>query len=204
MTPQVTRGRFLSLSGAGLAAAAGLGALAPAVLAAAPASDLGALSSGDLAYARLLICYELLEIDFFTNAIRSRHLRGTALREARAALANEREHYAYLAGAITDAGATPLSAADVDFSYPRTTFYGGREVKRFALGLEQLTLASYLGAGGAIADGALAAALAQIAANEAQHGCAFALIAGHALLDEAFPPSVTIEEASNALGAYTS
>jgi hypothetical protein len=191
-------------TGAGITGLSLLGLVQATASAAAPTASLGAPPAGDLAYARLLICFELLELDFHANAIRSKHLTGRALRELHAALANEEAHYAYLAGVITNAGGTPLSAADVDFSYPARAFYTAASVKRLALELETLTLGSYLGAAGSVATPGLQAGLAQITANEAQHVSAFALANRRPPFADAFPGPLTIEEASNALGAYTS
>ncbi|MGD0197157.1 MAG: ferritin-like domain-containing protein [Solirubrobacteraceae bacterium] len=180
-------------------------ALLPAgAQAATPSAPPGVLPAADLAYARLLICFELLAIDFYENALRARHLDGPATAQVRAALANERAHYAYLADAITTAGGTPLTATDVNFSYPAATFYTARSLKRLALELETLTLGAYVGAGGAVVTPALASALAQITANEAQHQSVFARLDGQPPFDAPFPPILTIEEASNALSRYTS
>lgn len=188
----------------GIAGLSLLGAVRGTAFADAPTDSLGALPAADLAYARLVICFELLEIDFLTNAIQSKHLAGKGLRELHAAIANEEAHYTYLAGVITNAGGTPLTAADVNFSYPPHAYYTAAGVKRLALEIETLTLGSYLGAAGNVATPGFQAGLAQITANEAQHVSAFALANRRPLFAGAFPGPLTIEEASNALDAYTS
>src|SRR5579863_6138825 len=100
-------GALLMLTGAGL------GALSDSASAAPPTGALGVLAASDLAGVRLLITVELLMSDFYTEALASKHLRGAAPGYANLALTNENEHYTYLAGALTSAGGTPLTAADI-------------------------------------------------------------------------------------------
>ena len=109
------------------------GALADSAAAAPPSGALGVVPAGDLAYTRMLIGVELLAIDFYTNAIASKHLRAGALDDARVALINESEHYAYLANALTALGQTALTAADVNFSYPAGSFYSADAVTGLAV-----------------------------------------------------------------------
>lgn len=181
-----------------------LGALADGAAAAPPGSALGSVPAGDLAYVRMLIGVELLAIDFYTNAVASRHLRAGARDDARVALINESEHYAYLANVVSAVGQTPLSSADVNFSYPAGSFYSADAVSGLAVTLELLSLGAYLGTGGKLTNAVLQSAVAQVTANEAQHFAAFANRAGNPAFHDAFPVALTIAEASDALDAYTS
>jgi len=201
---ELTRAQLLR--NAALLAGAGIGVFASTAGATPPSYALGLLPAGDLAYARLLIAGELLAIDFWTHAVGSGHLGRRAADDARLALANERGHYAFLAGLVTTSAQTPLTAADIDFHYPAGAFYTADSVTRLAVTLESNALGAYLGAVGAVATPALVAALAQIAANEAQHLTAFARGRGGraAGFQDAFPAPMTIEDASNALDSYTS
>lgn len=207
MVSTLTRSQLLGAGARGGAAllltGAPLAAFAATAGATAPASALGALPAGDLAYTRLLIGVELLAVDFYSQAIAARHLRGEALASARLALANEQAHYSYLAGVLSGAGQTPLSAQDVNFSYPARSFYTAASLTSLATTLEKLSLGAALGAGAALTTPALAGAVAQLAANEAQHLCALAR-RGRPPFQDAFPAPLTIEEASDALAAYTS
>src|SRR5579859_8117003 len=124
-----------------------LGALAGSAEAAPPSGATGAFA-GDLAYARLLTVVELLLVDFWTEAIASKHLSGKALTSANLVLINESEHYAYLAGVLTDVGLVPLTAADVNFTYATGAFYTTASVTRLAVTLERLALGAYLGVAG--------------------------------------------------------
>lgn len=181
-----------------------LGALAESSAAAPPSGPLGPLPTADLAYVRMLIGVELLAIDFYTDAIASKHLRRRASADARVALINESEHYAFLANALTAAGQVPLTAEDVSFHYPTGSFYSAAAVIGLAIRLELLFLGAYLGAAGNLTNPVLQSAVAQITANEAQHFSAFANRAGDPAFHDAFPAPLTIAEASNELAAYTS
>lgn len=195
------------LFGAGFALVAGATAMGlepVTALAQPPAGAIGALSSPDLAYVRLLIGIELLAADFYAEAIASKHLRGRGNEDAVTALVNETEHYSYLSFALSSVGGVPLTAADVNFTYPTGAFYTARSVLRLATVLERLSLGAYLGAAGNLANTVLQGAIAQISATEAQHLGAFSLRSGGHAFQRAFPQPMTIQEASDALGAYAS
>jgi hypothetical protein len=191
-------GTALALAGAGLGAFAARAGATP------PNDALGLLPAPDLAYARLLIGWELLTIDFYTHALASKHLDRASADVARLAVANEQAHYTYLAGVLAGAGDVALTAADVSFTYPATGFYTARSVTHLALTLEGLALGTYLGAGGNVATPALSSAIAQIAANEAQHLSVLSLNDGVSAFRDAFPATMTMEDSSNALDNYTS
>jgi hypothetical protein len=208
MTASLTRTELLSRGMRGgaalLAGGSAFGALAAAAQATPPSASLGALGAADLAYTRLLIGVELLLIDFYTSAIAAKHLGPPALADARLALTNETEHYDFLAYVLTFAGQAPLTAANVDFTYPSGAYYTAASVTGLALTLETLALGAYLGAAGNVTNPVLAAGVAQITANEAQHLCAFSRRGRQPPFHDAFPPPLTIAEASDALDSYTS
>jgi hypothetical protein len=184
-------------------AGSGFGLFATAADATPPNDALGAIPAADLAYARLLIGWELLTIDFYTHAVGSGHLDRATADVARLALANEQAHYTYLAGVLAGAGDVALTAADVNFSYPAGAFYTARSVMHLAVKLENYALGTYLGAGGNIANPALASAVAQITANEAQHLSVLSLRDRGSAFQDAFPATLTMEDSSNALDDYT-
>jgi hypothetical protein len=152
----------------------------------------------------MLIGVELLAADFYAEAIASKHLRGRTNEDAVTALVNETEHYNYLGFVVKSAGGIPLTAADVNFTYPTGAFYTAKSVLALATTLEQLSLGAYLGAAGNVANPVVQSAIAQITATEAQHLSAFSLRSGGTAFQDAFPQAMTIQEASDALGAYTS
>jgi len=149
----------------------------------------------DLAFARLLVATELLADDFYSQALKTGFLDGAALHEARA---NERAHYAGLAAILNEAGEPPATAADIDFSYPRGAFATAPSLRRLGGALETLQLGAYLGAADAVTSEPLRGIAARIGANEAQHLTMFEPF------HSSFPVALSIEQASNALGDYTS
>jgi hypothetical protein len=200
----LTRNQFFGAGFALVAGATALGLEPATALAQPPAGATGAIPAGDLAYVRLLIGVELLAADFYTEAIASKHLRGRGNEDAVTALVNETEHYDYLGFLVKSGGGVPLTAADVNFSYPTGAFYTAKSVLALATTLEALSLGAYLGAPGNVLNPVVQAAIAQITATEAQHLSAFSLRSGGTAFQAAFPQAMTIEEASDALGAYTS
>jgi hypothetical protein len=186
---QVTRTGFL-------AAAAAL-VLAPSALADAPAD-------ADLAQARLLVAIELLLADFYARALKARRFGAPGHDALRRALFNETEHLASVSGILTGAGQTAATAGDIDFAYPAKAFDSRGSIARLAVELEQLALGAYLGAVAAVQAQALKLPLAQIAVCEAQHVSVFeAEATGHAL-GASFGEPLSIDQASNTLGQYTS
>lgn len=208
MADRLTRSRFLGASARGGAAlvvgGTAAGVLAQAAQASPPAAAIGSVSASDLAYVRLLVGLELLMVDFYTEAIASKHLQGAVRADAKLALVNEGEHYPYLAAVVASGGGVALTAADINFTYPTGAFFTAASVTKLAITLEQIAVGTYLGVAGNIANPTVAAAIAQITANEAQHLAAFSLRSGHAAYRQAFPDPLPIEEASNALATYTS
>lgn len=178
-----------------LAAAAAM-AVAPRALAAAP-------SDADLANARLLVAVELLLLDFYGRAAKTRHF-GSAGRDAVArARFNEQEHLDAVSLILTNAGQPPATAGDIDFTYPKNAFASLGKTVELGRALERLAAGAYLGAVASSVDRALALPLARIAASEAQHLTVFEQEAtGHAL-GESFPEALTIQAASDSLAEYT-
>jgi rubrerythrin len=169
---------------AGLAAATALPGLGRAAVA--PDADLAAL--------RLLIAAELLAIDFYAHAA----MRGDERPTARAALGDERAHYDALARLLVSFGGAPATAADIDFSYPRAT------ATAQALRIERLLAGSYVGAAATMQTPSLRLAVAQIAATEAQHVAAWLRLEGRGPFGPTFAPALSLEQASDELGAFTS
>jgi hypothetical protein len=196
---QLSRAELLSRGARGgatlLVAGSAYGALAGAASAAVP--------DNDLAYLRLLIGAELLGADFYTKAISARPFAGTGQWYLKRALFNEGEHYASLAGFLTDAGQIPATADDIDFSYPKDAYATVAAVTTLAVTLETLFLGAYLGAVDGVETAALKQPLARIAANQAQHLTVFAEILGRKGFELSFPAALTIDQASDVLAVYT-
>jgi len=123
------------------------------------------------------------------------------LREAAAA---EKQHYASLSQLLTAAGGVPLTADDVDFTYPSGAFASAASVAKLAVELEQTVLGSYLGAVAGLQTPAIRLPVGQIAASEAQHLSVWSGFARGRPLGRPFAASLTIAEASSALAAFES
>ncbi len=161
-------------------------------------------SDNDLAYLRLLVGAELLAADVQAKALASRRL----VRRSRAVLAkmaaDDKAHHTRLAQLVAASGQTPAAAGDIDFSYPKGSFASPAAVLSLAARIEALVLGAYLGAVENVEAPDVRVALGQIAANEAQHASALALLRGRAVIGTAFAPVLQIDAASAALDRYES
>lgn len=200
MTTQLSRAEFLSRGAKGSAAVLVAGAaLGP--LASVASADV--YDDNDLSYIRLLIGAELLGMDFYADAIDAKHLGAVGVKDVKAALFNEKQHYQSLATFAVASNVVPATADDIVFSYPEATFTSTGEIVKLAVALETLFLGAYLGAVDAVHANALKQPLAQLAANQAQHLATFAQMLGGRPFPLSFPKALTIGEASDALDAYT-
>jgi Ferritin-like domain len=159
---------------------------------------------GDLAYLRLLIAAELLALDFHGKALTSRRLRRDAHAVSRRIRADENAHYAQLAELVTAAGGTPATAGDIDFSYPKGSFRSQVSILRLGGRLERLLVGAYVGAIENLETPALRLVIGQIAANEAQHEGALAVLQGRSPIGKAFAPALQIGTVSDALDGFES
>lgn len=191
----LSRAALLRRGGGG--AALVLGGLLPSDALAASPSD------NDLAYARLLMAVELLAVDFYRRALRAARLGAAAAGGLRRSLADERKHYRAVGAILLAAGETPLTAADIDFIYPRGAFASRGSIAALGARLETLFLGAYLGAVGGFDAAESKLAAARIAANEAQHLSVFAGEARGQRIGPALPRPLPIDRASNELDAFT-
>jgi len=183
--------------GAALAVAGGvLGPLAESA-AADPISGL------DMAYVRLLVGAELLASDFYSQAIAASQAKGAAAKYLKRAHLNEQEHYHSISGILSGAGQAPAVPGDFDFGYPAGTFDSAAAIFKQAARIETMVLGAYLGAIGGMQTNQFKTGLAQIAACEAQHASYFATQIGGKAFWLSFAPALTIQQASDAMGAYT-
>jgi hypothetical protein len=163
------------------------------------------LPDADLAYLRLLIAAELLAIDFQAQALASGKLRhGGARGLVHRMRADETAHYTQLAKLLTDAGQTPATADDINFSYPKGSFRGQTSIVRLGGRLEHLMIGAYVGAIQDLQTPALRVSIGQIAANEAQHASALAGLAGQPVVGSAFAPVLSMAAVSDALDEFES
>ena len=183
-----------------LASASGLAAVAPVAASAADTPP-----DSDLAYLRLLIAAELLAADFQTRALTGGKLRRTGAHALFHRIrADEKAHYTKLAGLLTDAGQTPATSDDIDFSYPKGSFKSQASIVRLAGRLEHLMVGAYVGAIENVETPELRLPIGQIAANEAQHQGAFAALGGGPVVGKAFAPGLQMGAVSDALDEFES
>jgi hypothetical protein len=189
-----------TLTRGGLVALAGGAALATVV----PRALADVYTDNDLAWLRLLISVELLGADFYANAQKAKPYDAPGMALLARAAFNDAEHYASLAGFVTASAQVPATADDIDFTYPKDTFTSTAGVTRTAVDLETLFLGSYLGAIAGTQNASLHRPLAQIAASQAEHLAVFNQLLGRKSFVLSFPTALSIVDASDALGAYTS
>jgi hypothetical protein len=199
-TASMSRGQFFSRGAKGGAALLVAGTALGQFVDTASADP---LPTGDLAYARLLVGTELLASTFYSQALAASATGRKVTNYMKRAYANEQDHYQSVAGILTGAGFIPASGTDIDFSFPRGTFETEGSIVKFAQQLENMILGTYLGAVGAVQTAPIRIGLAQIAACEAQHAGYFTSVKGGKAFSLAFPPALTIDQASNALDLYT-
>jgi hypothetical protein len=161
------------------------------------------IPAADIAYVRLLVGTELLASDFYQQAIAASASSAAVTNRLKRAYFNEQEHYQSVAGIVSGTGAVPATSADIDFSYPKGSFETQASIEKLALQLENMMLGAYLGAIGGIATNSIKTGLAQIAACEAQHVSYFSSATGGKIFNLSFPPALTIDQASDALDAFT-
>jgi ferritin-like protein len=162
------------------------------------------LSTTDLAYSRLLVGAELLASDFYSQAVAASNASPGVMKYLKRAYANEQEHYQSVGGILSGAGVTPAVSSDIDFTYPKGSFASQRSILKLAQQLETIMLGTYLGAVGGMQTSSFKQGLARIAASEAQHLSYMWTKNGLEAFNVAFPPALTIDQASAAMDAFTS
>ena len=196
MTQSISRANLLR-RGAVLAVAGGtVGVLADTAFA-------DPISDQDLAYVRLLVTAELLQSNFYSQAVAASVASPEVTKYLKRAYLNEQEHYQSVAGIVTGTGNVPAVASDINFSYPDGTFADEKSILKAAAALETAVVSMYAGAMGGIVTNQFKTGIGQIAACEAQH-CSYlqTQTGGHPFW-LSFPPSFTIQQASDAMNAYT-
>ncbi len=163
------------------------------------------IPDADLAYLRLLIAAELLAVDFQTHALAGHKLRHNgATAVIRRMRSDENAHYAHLATLMKDAGQTPATSADINFTYPKGSFRSQGSILRLAGRLEHLMVGAYVGGVENVETPDLRLPIGQIAANEAQHAAALAALSGREVIGKAFAPALQIGAVSDALDEFES
>ena len=193
METTTSRAAFLSRGAkGGLALVAG-----GSLLAVAEGTALGA-ASADTDIAKLAATAELLAIDFYTKAIKSRKLSGDELGYLGAALGNERAHYKALAGLLGAAAPKRLK-----FQYPNGSFRSAKAIGQLGQALETAFVGAYMGAVTALKSNDLKGIAAQIGSNESRHLAILSNIAaGRIVPAPALPQVFTAKQATAAVKPF--
>jgi len=154
-----TRAQFLSRGAkGGIALIAG-----GTVLGLAEGPAFGAVTA-DTDIAKLAATAELLAIDFYTNAIASKKLKGDELSYLVGAKGNEVAHYDALRGVL--GSATPRG---LKFKYPAGAFGSRKSIGMLGMALETAFVGAYMGAVTALKSNDLKGVAAEIGACESRH-----------------------------------
>jgi hypothetical protein len=184
-----TRAQFLTRGAQGGVALVAGGS----VLALAQGTAFGAASS-DAQIAKLAATAELLAIDFYTRAIKSKKLKGDELGYLAAAMGNERAHYAALKGVLKSQ--TP---AGLKFKYPAGSFSSRKRIGSLGMALETAFVGAYMGAVTALKSNELKGVAAEIGACESRHLSVLSNIAANQIV--AAPDLPKVLTAKQALAA---
>jgi hypothetical protein len=157
---ETSRAQFLSRGfKGGVALVAG-----GSVLSLAQGTAFGASTTGDTDIAKLAATAELLAIDFYTQAIASKKLKGDEAAYLVGALQNEKAHYAALKGVLGSAAPSGLK-----FKYPAGSFASRKSIGMLGEALETAFVGAYMGAVTALKSNELKGVAAEIGACESRH-----------------------------------
>jgi len=188
-----TRAQFLARGAKGGLALVAAGSL----LGLAEGTAFGAEST-DADIAKLAATAELLAIDFYTQAIGSKKLKGDELAYLAGARANEQAHYAALKGVLKSA--TPKN---LKFKYPGGAFSSRKSIGMLGQALETAFVGAYMGAVPALQSNELKAVAAEIGACESRHLSVLTNIAAGAIVPAPDLPKVlTAAQATAAVSPF--
>ena len=192
------RAQLLSRAGkGGLALAIGggvVGAAASPSWAAIGTSDIPAVTQG--------LAGELLAAAFYTELLAAKVFPANEQKYFLRALFNENEHYTAMAKLLSDAGQTPGTATDFDFTFPTGGFSTKKKAAELGMQLETIFLGIYLGGVAALQDGLTRSIFARVAASEAEHLSVFSRIALNKPIGVSFPVPLSLAEGSAALDPF--
>lgn len=188
-----TRAQFLTRGARGGVALVAGGAL----LGLAEGTAFGAAST-DVDIAKLAATAELLAIDFYTNAISSKKLKGDELSYLAGAKGNEVDHYNALKGVLKSA--TP---AGLKFTYPSGSFASRKAIGMLGMALETAFVGAYMGAVTALQSNELKGVAAEIGACESRHLSVLTNIGSNAIVPApSLPKVLTAAQASAAVKPF--
>ena len=183
----------------GLALAVGGGVLSAV---SSPAS--AAIGPGDVPEVTQALAAELLGVAFYTQLLAAKVFRADEQKYFARALVNENEHYTAMAKFLTDAGQTPGTADDFNFTFPKGAFSARKPAAELGLQLETIFLGIYLGGVDALQDGLTRSIFARVAASQAHHVSLFSSIVLNKPIGLSFPVPLSLPAGSAALDPFIS
>jgi hypothetical protein len=191
-----TRAQFLTRAGkGGLALVAGGTILG---FAEGTAFASGSRITSDADIAKVAATAELLAIDFYTQAIASKQLKGDELAYLAGAKANEIAHYDALKGVLKSA--TP---SGLKFKYPAGSFASAKSIGNLGHALETAFVGAYMSAVVAFSSNELKGVAAEIGACESRHLSVLTNIgAGVIVPAPNLPQTVTLAAATKAVTSF--
>ena len=154
-------------------------------------------SGGDVDILNFAYTLELLEADFYKQALENVKLSGDLKKFAEEAGQHEQEHVDALAGTIKDLGGKP--AATPTFEFPL------KDEKSFmdlAITFEDTGVSAYNGAGPMIESKDLLATAGSIVQIEGRHAGAIRYLAGQQPVVEAFDPTLDMDAVLKAVDPF--
>lgn len=158
-------------------------------------------SGGDLDIANFALTLEYLEGEFYTLAVDSGVLSGSALGVVTNLRDHELAHVDALIGLIEQFGGTPV--AKPEFTFPPESLASQQGVLDLAITLEPVGVGAYLGAAPLIQDPDVLAAAGSIAGVEGEHVVAVNNLLGVVPpANQAFPEALTQDQVLAAVAPF--
>lgn len=193
--PRSRRDFFKALAVAGIGAAAG-----GAMIARPAGAQLGEIND-DVDIANFALTLEFLEAEFYTLAVDSGVLSGSALGVVTNLRDHELAHVDAILGLLESVGATPVESPE--FTFPPESLASQQGVLELASALEPTGQGAYIGAGPLIQDPTILAAAGSIAGVEGEHVVAVRNLLGFVPPTTVpFPAALSVDEVLAAIAPF--
>ena len=153
--------------------------------------------NGDVDILNFAYTLELLEADFYAQALKSVKLNSDLKKFAQEVGDNEQEHVDALKGAITDLGGKP--AATPKFEFPLTD---EKSFMDLSVTFEDTGVSAYNGAGPSLKSKDLLGVAGSIVQVEARHAGAIRFLAGQQPVIEAFDTTLDMDAVLKAVSPF--
>ena len=154
-------------------------------------------SSGDIDILNFAYTLELLEADFYAQALKNVKLNSELKKFAQEVGENEQEHVDALKGTIEDLGGKPAKAPTFEFPMKDE-----KSFTELAITFEDTGVSAYNGAGPLLESKDLLATAGSIVQVEARHAAAIRYLAGEQPVVEAFDSTLSVDEVLKAVEPF--